>query len=40
MVGQICGMMKSESQVKPTAAVIEEIIREAAEMVQRMRALV
>ncbi len=40
VVGQICGMLKSEAQVKPAAAVIEEIITEAAAMAKRMGALV
>ena len=32
VVGQICGMLRSEAQVKPAAAVIAEIIEEAAAM--------
>ena len=39
VVGQICGMLNRNDQVKPTAAVIDEIIREAAEMMKRMNGL-
>jgi enoyl-[acyl-carrier protein] reductase II len=40
VVGQICGMLNRDEQVKPTAEVIEEIISEAAEMARRTAALV
>jgi len=39
VVGQICGMLKDESDIKPVAQVIEEIIRDAADRARHIAAL-
>jgi enoyl-[acyl-carrier protein] reductase II len=40
VVGQICGMLRDESDIKPVAQVIEEMIQEAATLARRTAALI
>jgi len=40
VVGQICGMLKDDSDIKPVAQVIEEMIQQAAAIARRTAALV
>ena len=40
VVGQICGLLRDEAEIKPAAEVIEEILSEAAAMAKRTAALV
>ena len=40
VVGQVCGMLKAESSIKPAAQVIEEMIVEAADLARKTMALI
>jgi hypothetical protein len=39
VVGQICGMLRDDSDIKPVAQVIEEMIQQAAALARRAAAM-